>query len=371
MIRAAAACCLLSLALTALADDDAARLRDLQREIDAGERRLEEAEAQSQSLEHELQRAETELAELKRRGKHLGAQIEASERELRALAARRTALEATRQRQLRGLADDIAIAYRLGRSEPFKILLNLEDPQTASRMMRYYGYLTEARARQLAEYQRTGVELAGLAEQAALENARLQANREDLAQERQQQAAALAKRRELMAALSAQLADERLRVRKLRAEAHRLERVLEDLAQRSAVADAGPFAAQVGHLPWPVAGNLLHRYGESRASTLRWSGWMIAAAEGDPVRAVHAGTVVFADYLRGHGQLIIVDHGDGYLTLYAHNQMLLKVTGNRIDGGEIIARVGSSGGLNRSALYFEIRRGGKTLDPERWLRKAS
>jgi septal ring factor EnvC (AmiA/AmiB activator) len=371
VIRAAAACCLLSLALTAFADDEAARLRDLQREIGAGERRVEEAKAQSEALERKLQRAETELAELQRRDERLGAQIEAAERRLRALAARRAALEATRQRQLRELADDIAIAYRLGRSEPFKILLNLENPQTAQRMMRYYGYLTAARARQLAEYRRAGVELAGLAAQADSENARLQANREDLAQERQRQAAARDKRRELLVALSAQLADERLRVGKLRAEARRLERVLEDLAHSSAVGDAGPFAGRAGHLPWPVAGSLLHRYGESRASTLRWSGWMIAAAEGDPVRAVHAGTVVFADYLRGHGQLIIVDHGDGYLTLYAHNQLLLKGTGNRIDGGEIIARVGSSGGLNQSALYFEIRRGGKTLDPGRWLRKAS
>lgn len=370
MIRAAAACCLLGLALTVVADD-AARLRDLQREIDAGERRVEEAEAQSQSLERELQKAETELAELKRRGERLGAQVEAAERRLRTLAARRAELEATRQQQLRKLADDIAIAYRLGRSEPFKILLNLENPQTAQRMMRYYGYLTEARARQLAEYQRTGVELAGLAEQADSEHAGLQASREDLARQRQRQEAVLDKRGELLAALSTQLADERLQVRKLRAEARRLERVLEDLARRSAVANAGPFAGQAGQLPWPVAGRLLHRYGESRASTLRWSGWMIAAAEGDPVRAVHAGTVVFADYLRGHGQLIIVDHGDGYLTLYAHNQLLLKATGNRIDGGETIARVGSSGGLNQSALYFEIRRGGKTLDPGRWLRKAS
>lgn len=370
MIRAAAACCLLGLALTALADD-AARLRDLEREIGAGERRLEAAEAQSQALERELQSAETELAALQRRAQRLDARIQASERQLRTLARRRAELEATRQRQLRELADDIAVAYRLGRSEPFKILLNLEDPQTASRMMRYYGYLTEARARRLAEYRRAGVELAGLAEQADIEHARLQVNREALARERRRQAAALDERRELMAALSAQLADERLQVRKLRAEARRLERVLEDLAHSGAVAGAGPFAAQAGQLPWPVAGDLLHRYGESRASTLRWSGWMIAAAEGDPVRAVHAGTVVFADYLRGHGQLIIIDHGDGYLTLYAHNQMLLKVTGNRVDGGEIIARVGSSGGLNQTALYFEIRRGGKTLDPGRWLRKAS
>lgn len=371
MIRAAAACCLLGLAFTALADDEAARLRDLQHEIGAGERRVEEAEAQRQSLERELQKAETEVAALRQRGERLGAQIDASERQLRALAARRAELEATRRRQLQELADDIAVAYRLGRSEPFKILLNLENPQTARRMMRYYGYLTEARARQLAEYRQAGVELAELTEAADIENTRLQANRKDLARDRQRQAAALEKRRELLAALSDRLADERLRVRKLRTEARRLERVLEDLANRSAVSGAGPFAGQAGQLPWPVAGNLLHRYGDSRASSLRWSGWMIAAPEGDPVRAVHAGTVVFADYLRGHGQLIIVDHGDGYLTLYAHNQILLKATGNRVDGGEIIARVGSSGGLNQSALYFEVRRGGKTLDPGRWLRKSS
>lgn len=98
---------------------------------------------------------------------------------------------------------------------------------------------------------------------------------------------------------------------------------------------------------------------------------MIAAREGDAVRAVHAGTVVFADYLRGHGELIILDHGGGYLTLYAHNQSLLKSVGETVNGGDVIARAGNSGGLRESALYFEIRRGGKTLDPALWLRKPS
>lgn len=96
---------------------------------------------------------------------------------------------------------------------------------------------------------------------------------------------------------------------------------------------------------------------------------MIEVQEGSEVHAIHAGTVVFADYLRGHGQLIIVDHGGGYLSLYSHNQALLKNTGTRVQGDEVIARAGASGGLERSALYFEIRQGGKTLDPAVWLRK--
>lgn len=372
MIRPIVACCALSLALAAgAADDSAARLQGLHREIGAGERRIEEAAAQRKSLESELQRAEIELAGLQRRSAQLAAEIGAAEQRLAALTERRRAIEVVRDRQLQRLADDIAIAYRLGQGEPLKMLLNLEDPSAVDRMLRYYGYFVAARAEQLAGYQRTVAELDAIAGQAEAERSRLLAGRAALEQERQRQDELADRRRSLIAALDTQLADERARVRKLRAESKRLQRVLERLAHTAEPAGGGPFAERIGRLAWPVAGRLLNRYGASREGALRWSGWMIAVEDGAPVHAVHSGKVVFSDYLRGHGQLIILDHGGGYLTLYAHNQALLATAGSQVEGGAVIARAGNSGGLGQSALYFEIRQGSKTLDPGRWLAKGS
>jgi len=351
VIRPIVACCALSLALAAgAADDSAARLQGLHREIGAGERRIEEAAAQRKSLESELQRAEIELAGLQRRSAQLAAEIGAAEQRLR---------------------DDIAIAYRLGQGEPLKMLLNLEDPSAVDRMLRYYGYFVAARAEQLAGYQRTVAELDAIAGQAEAERSRLLAGRAALEQERQRQDELADRRRSLIAALDTQLADERARVRKLRAESKRLQRVLERLAHTAEPAGGGPFAERIGRLAWPVAGRLLNRYGARLEGALRWSGWMIAVEDGAPVHAVHSGKVVFSDYLRGHGQLIILDHGGGYLTLYAHNQALLATAGSQVEGGAVIARAGNSGGLGQSALYFEIRQGSKTLDPGRWLAKGS
>ncbi len=370
MIRLAIACCLLGFAAAGAADDQI-RLRDLKQEIGAGERRIEQADAERRALERALQAAETAIARLRKRHGRLAAEIAAAERDLARLDTRRAHTAVLGQRQLRRLGDDIAVAYRLGQSEPLKVLLNQEDPLAADRMMQYYGYLVAARAAQLVSYRETLAELGALTATIAAERAQLEARRTALERDLRQLDATVQQRRTLVSALAEQLADERAQLQKMRDEAGRLQRLLDDLARKPATADSGAFASQAGRLPWPIAGTPLNRYGASRASSLPWSGWMIAAREGDPVRAVYAGTVVFADYLRGHGELIILDHGGGFLTLYAHNQALLKAVGEAVNGGDVIARAGNSGGLRESALYFEIRRGGKTLDPALWLRKSS
>lgn len=120
-------------------------------------------------------------------------------------------------------------------------------------------------------------------------------------------------------------------------------------------------------MPWPVQGKIRNFFGQRRNADLHWSGWLLGARQATEVAAVHYGRVVFADYLRGHGLLLIIDHGEGYLSLYAHNQVLLKDIGNWVSTGEIIARVGNTGGLESSALYFEIRHRGKAVDPKPWL----
>jgi len=131
---------------------------------------------------------------------------------------------------------------------------------------------------------------------------------------------------------------------------------------------SAPFGTQRGLLPWPARATVAHAFGSVRAASLSWQGWLMVGEEGTPVRAIHPGKVVFADYLGGQGLLLIIDHGDGYLSLYAHNQALLKRIGDAVERGEVVARIGNTGGVGRSALYFEIRHGGEAIDPRPWLR---
>lgn len=373
MKRIALVWCLASLATGAAdgAGDEAGKLQKLRGEIGAREQRVQQTDAQRAALDRQLQQAETRLAELHERHTYLAQRVAVGEAELNGLDRQRTALRQTATQQAQRLAADAAVAYRLGRSEPLKMLLNMEDPQQARRMMAYYGRFISARAGQLTGYQTILRELDATTATIAARQSLLEADRAALDDALREQQGQQTARRDAMAALARDLTDERARLRQLKTEEQRLRDLLDQLARSASPAGSGPFAKQAGKLPWPVNGKPLNRFGASRATALPWTGWMIETQEGSEVRAIHAGMVVFADYLRGHGQLIIIDHGSGYLSLYAHNQALLKHTGTRVPGGEVIARAGSSGGLERSALYFEIRQGGKTLDPAVWLRKRS
>ena len=168
-----------------------------------------------------------------------------------------------------------------------------------------------------------------------------------------------------------QINNEKGQLSKLNLERQQLESIIQALqnhVQNLNIPDSQPFSQRRGKLPWPVKGRVGHSFGSTRGSHLKWRGWLLNARSASPVKAIHHGRVVFSDYLRGQGLLVIVDHGDNYLSLYAHNQVLLKETGEWVHPGEVIAKVGNTGGLERSALYFEIRRNGKAVDPKRWLK---
>jgi septal ring factor EnvC (AmiA/AmiB activator) len=148
----------------------------------------------------------------------------------------------------------------------------------------------------------------------------------------------------------------------------RLESLIAELQRRAQKAEATTFARSKGKLPWPAAGKLAHRFGEDRSGgLLKWQGIFIGAREGAPVTAVHQGRVAFSDWLRGFGLLTIIDHGDGFMSLYAHSDVLYKQVGDRVDTGETIATAGRSGGQSESGLYFEIRSNGAATDPLAWL----
>ena len=151
-----------------------------------------------------------------------------------------------------------------------------------------------------------------------------------------------------------------------------LEAVLKEINRALERFSAGPndaFAKLRGKLGWPVEGRLAARFGEIRAGSVRWNGVLVAAERGTPVRAIHAGRVAYADWLPGLGQLLIIDHGGGYLSLYGHNDQLYKSAGATVTPGEVVAAVGDTGGRDQPELYFEIRSGGKPIDPRPWFNR--
>lgn len=345
-------------------------------------------------LEREVERLGTALADQQRTRGELIAALEGHEREIArlALAEREIAQQETRQRvraealaqrrltaraaldgQLGELAELVRTAHVVGRADRLRLLLNQEDPVRAGRVLSYFAYLNRDRVQRIdrvrGEIERLAALAAAAAEQAAL-LAELGAER---GATRARLEAAQDERETVLAALETAIAARRDDLAARRADAETLRRLIEHLRQRAAIQAEleirrDPFAARKGRLTWPlIEGRVLAGFGSRKAdSQLRWDGVLLAAEAGEEVHAVYDGRVVYADWLRGFGLLLVLEHGDGFMSLYGHNQALTKEVGEWVGAGEVIALSGNSGGQPRPALYFAIRHDGKPQDPTQW-----
>ena len=307
-------------------------------------------------------RLQTVAAERRQAGERL-ATLQAEESRTRARLAGEQAV----------LAQQLRIAYMSGREEWLRLVLSQQDPVDAGRQFVYYGYLTRQRRGLIDGVRDTLAELATTV-------AAVAAEREQLAKleaEQRKRVAELETSRTERAAAVKQLEKElqgrQGELGQLRAQAADLESLVEQLRQALAELNLGgaePFAERRGQLAWPADGRARHRFGQPRADGgLRWEGTMLAAGAGSDVRAVHYGRVVFADWLNGMGLLVVVDHGDGYMTLYGHNQDLVRDVGEWVGPGELLGHVGDTGGQAEPGLYFEIRKDGKPISPKPWMRR--
>lgn len=283
--------------------------------------------------------------------------------------------EADLARHRAALGSQLRLAYATGREEWLRVALTQQDPVALSRRVVYYGYITRQRGKLLQDVEQ---ELARLAAAAAELDAQL-AELADLGDRQSTRVRELAAARQVRAkslqTLERSLDSRQAKLGRLREEARGLAALMARLeresrastARRTAPAPAPGPAVQVKDLP--LRGRAISRYGQPRADgMLRWDGMMLEAPAGAEVRAVRGGRVAYADWLPGMGLLLVVDHGKGYMSLYGHNQDLLKSVGDTVAQGEVISRVGDSGGENRSGLYFEVRRNGKPIDPKDWVR---
>ena len=347
------------------------QLQAVKSEIERVTREVSESQVERDRLTRELRGAELSVGKARdnladvRRQRAEGAARRA------ALDAERRAREQEVDHNRAALAGQLRAAYLIGRQEPLKLLLNQEDPALAGRMFVYYSYFGRARAGQIHLIEEDVRRLAELDTELAAEDERLaelekqqRAQLLDLEQARE-------KRSVVLANLEVQSRGRVQNLERLRSQQAGLEKLVRELRaamERFPVEGNDAFTRLRGKLAWPVSGRLVARFGESRAGGVQWDGVLVATERGAPVKTVCAGRVIYADWLPGLGLLTIVDHGDGYLSLYGHNERLYKAAGERVEAGDTIAAAGDSGGSPRPELYFEIRKAGRPVDPRPWFK---
>lgn len=323
-----------------------------------------------------LQEAEQQIGRLARKLRVLDGRLERQRDRLDELRIAQAAQTKSLQQQRRVLARQVRAAYAMGRQERLKILLNQQDPATVSRVMVYYDYLSRARVQKIQVIREHMAQLAETEHEIAGEEEKLARLRSEQETELIALRGSQAQRRTIVERLTLELRDQSKNLDRLQSDEQQLKTLIDGLERALADIPAEnpqqtKFSGLRGNLPWPASGRIINRFGSPKLGNLQWDGVMISAPEGREVRAVHHGRVAFADWLRGFGLLLIVDHGDGYMTLYGHNQSLFKEAGDWVDTNEPIALVGSSGGRERSGVYFGIRHQGKPVNPAKWCRRVT
>jgi murein hydrolase activator len=367
----------------ALAQGEAERLEALRSRIEGLRTKIAESEESRTEVRDQLRDSERAISEANRALRTLASRRSAVHEELKTLARRSQALEAEIASRRETLGRLLTLRYLNGGEQSgAKLLFSGDDPGRIGRELVYYGYVSRAQTQFIGELRASLARLKELeagtrgknAEIAAIESAR-----------RSERAALLkqqAEHRRVLARVSNQLKEQRRQVKNLERDESRLARLVEEL--RKLLASAPPLlrnekvpepsradktlAGLKPGLRLPIKGELTNRFGAQRKDGgPSWKGLFIRSPAGQEVRAVAPGRVVFADWLRGFGNLLIIDHGKSYLTIYGNNESVLKQVGDTVRTGDAVATVGASGGNMESGLYFEIRHEGKAFDPMRWV----
>jgi septal ring factor EnvC (AmiA/AmiB activator) len=354
-----------------------AELKAVRTQIDKVRAEMERDAGRRDKLSKELEETEKtvsgargELEKLRReRAQHTARRAE--------LAAQKRTEENALARDRAALSGQIRAAHMIGQEEPLKLLLNQRDPAQAGRVLTYYQYFGRARANQIAAINQHIGELNSLDEQLAVEEQRLGALEEQQKSQVARLQTARDRRGRALVTLESESRNRARELERLKDQQGGLEKLVRELRRALERIEKFPtdskdaFAKLRGKLAWPVNGRLQASFGQVRAGGVKWDGVLVSGSQGSAVRAVYHGRVVYADWLSGLGLLTIVDHGDGYLSLYGHNDRLYKEVGERVTAGDTIATMGDSGGRQSPALYFEIRKGGRPVDPRPWFRSAT
>lgn len=345
------------------------RLDAIGEDIQALSSRLSTTREARDEADTALREVETSLAETHRRLDTLQAERRALGDEVATLEAAGERLETERDDQLDALGAQLDALYRLGLTPQLKLLLNQDDPARLDRLQQYLNHLARARNARLDEIARLDRALADNRRKLEARGDRLDALADELAARSTELSRQMAERAAIVGELDSRYASEQARMEALARDRANAEALLSRIREAVARLQRPPPSTAIertqGELPWPVQGAIASGY--RRGDGVHRNGILIEAAAGSPVQAVHAGRVVFADWMRGFGNLLIVDHGDQVMTLYAHLQQFEARVGQAVSRGDPLGAVGASGGQPRAALYFEVRRGGDPIDPQSWM----
>lgn len=359
-------------------------LDNLRKHITVLQKELEKtSESQSEATD-ELRESERAISNSKRKLAELSLQHRAADQTLEKLRQQAQQLEKNIQNQQAMLSKLLYQQYLGGQQEYFKLLLNNHDPDQAAREMRYYEYIARSRSAWLNMLRVNLAQLNEVVQQTQQKSGEITALQvEENAQQKILEKDKLA-RQQVISQFAQQLKQQRHEIGRLQRDENRLSQLIAKLSKMLTRQkdkgvfnndklpdnrfDGKPFEQLKGKLTLPVMGEVVNKFGSTRPdSTVLWRGLMLRAANGQPVKSVAAGRVVFADWLRGFGNLLIIDHGKGYMSLYGNNETLYKQVGDILRGGDTVAAVGNSGGNEDSGVYFELRHRGEPIDPLKWI----
>lgn len=361
-----------SLAAANTVSENTSRLQMLRSEIKVLRSELNVDRQHQQGLQAQLRTAERHMGKVTALLRELNSQLGTQKRELKKLRRQQNTLDTKLQSQRIQLVQQVRAAYAIGQQEYLKVLLNQQEPTAVARTLTYYDYFHRARLQRMQALNSKLSVLKNVRLAVEEKSAALERNRQEQSIEKESLQQTRLERARVLAKLEHQIDGKNERLQAKLEDQKRLQGLLNRLADeaielQTEQAGKQTFAKLRGKLPWPTHGRLAARYGQTRKEgNLKWQGVLITSAEGNEVRAISHGRIAFSDWLRGFGLLTIIDHGDGYMSLYGGNQSLYKEVGDWVGANELIASVGNSGGRQQSALYFEIRHNGKPTNPLKW-----
>lgn len=349
------------------------QLETLRKQIKELTAHSEEQRGERDALTRDVREQDLAIASIAKDLRGFDDAIAAKQVELAGLDARRDGLVTSLRSQREALAGLLRSAYALGRHEELKLLLQQDDVAAIARVLAYHRYFQQAQVRQIGALQKELAELARVQQSITEAKTSLATSREARAGESAKLDQQRAERARLLATVESDLAQASSRINAMAKDEKGLVDLLEQLKDVFAdiptqLTGAEPFASLRGRLPKPVSGKVLAKFG-SESNGQRSSGVRLAATAGSEVRAVAYGRVVFADWFKGYGLMIIIDHGDNYLSLYGYNETLRREVGDWVQSGEIVASSGASGGQHGDSVYFELRQKGSAIDSAPWFKR--
>lgn len=297
-------------------------------------------------------------------------QIQKKEKKINQLNKQKIKLRSNKQKQKAALSAQIRSAFLNGQQEYGKLILNQEDPEAVSRMLTYYDYINKSRTKKIISLRKTINALNHVNQAIKTEIRKLQILKQTILSENTHYKKLTKQRKNLVNQLNREITAATSHLAELKTNAKALQKLIDSVQfvinNNEFMQSLDGLSPKNGKMQWPAKGKTIQPYGSQLASGVKSNGIVIKSPEGNPVSAIHHGRVVYADWLRGFGLLLIIDHGRGYMSLYGYNQSLYKAVGDWVESGEYIATIGKSGGKQLAALYFELRHNGKPLNPKKW-----